>query len=121
MSIVIELSSEEANWVRDAVAHERERLQDADSDHHDPAEIAAVLGSAEEKLNDAIWDWDGVGQLRIRELINSGLTPVQAVDYLMTGKWDVPQTAWAKERETSQQSVSTNVRRAKETLKNQDE
>lgn len=110
---ILELSSEETNWVRDAVAHERERLPD-ESEHYDSAEIDATLASAEDKLNDAIEnrpvDEGIIG------LFAQGCSPAEAIDYFAVEKRGISQSEWADRRNCSQQSISKNVLKANEKI-----
>lgn len=108
-TVVLELTSEQANWVRDAVAEKRERTPD-DSEHYDPSEIAAILDKAEQLLNDAI-DGRSVGQGLVK-LARAGCTPAEAVDYYMVEHRDMTQSDWADERNADQSTVSENVSKA---------
>lgn len=112
-TVVVELTPEQANWVRDAVAHDRERLPE-DSEHYDPSAIDAILADAQELLNRAIED-RGVGEGLI-ELTRGGCTPAEAVDYYMVEHRGMTQSAWADVRGIGQGSVSENVSKAHERL-----
>lgn len=59
-------------------------------------------------------DDDGLDALA--RLIAQGLTPPEAVDYIMVQQRGYGQTEWATERGVSQQAVSRNVNKAQEKL-----
>ena len=52
----------------------------------------------------------------LARLIAQGLTPPEAVDYIMVQQRGYKQTQWATERGVSQQAVSRNVKQAQEKL-----
>jgi len=109
MSRIVEFSDEELNWVRDAIAHERDRLPDG-SDHYDPAEIETRLATAEDRLNAAIESRPTDEGLVA--LLRRGCSPAEAVDYYAVEHRGISQSDWAVERDISQQAVSKNVAKA---------
>lgn len=113
MSEIVEFADGETNWVRDAVAHERERLPD-ESEHHDPDEIDAQLASAEQRLNDAL-ESRPVDEGLVA-LLQRGCSPAAAIDYYAVEHRGISQSDWADERGVSQQAVSGNVAEAREIL-----
>jgi len=52
----------------------------------------------------------------ITELVSSGLSVAEAVDYYATEKRDYNQTEWAEVRGTSRQAVSRNARQGRRKL-----
>lgn len=112
-TVIVELSAETANWVRDAITHEREDPPEAGG-HYDPEDIARALSEAERTYNDALAGWS-VGEGLV-ELVRQECSPAEAVDYYMTELRGISQTEWAGQRGVTPQSVNENVAKAKAKL-----
>lgn len=113
VSSIIEFPDDELNWVRDAVAHERERIPD-DSDQYDPSEIDECLVEAERRLTDAI-ESRPIDEGLVA-LLRRGCSPAEALDYYAVEHRGISHSDWAAERDVTQQAVSKNVVAARNKL-----
>lgn len=113
MSTIVEFADGVANWVRDAVAHERDRLPE-ESEHYDPDRIDDQLATAEQRLNAAI-EGRPIDEGLVA-LLRAGCSPAEAIDYYAVERRGISQSDWADERGVSQQAVSGNVSKARDIL-----
>lgn len=67
------------------------------------------------------WCESDDGRQEVVDLIHSGCTVFEAIDYLMTRRTSMTQTEWAEYRRITPRAVSNSVRRAASKLEAYDE